>query len=843
VSKIRRLSALAIALAVTAAAVPALADLASSGSPAAAPAPRVAPALAAQLEAHAAAAPGEAGRPGLTVFVHAATAETAAGAAQRAGLTVFDSFERIGVVAATGPAAAVRAVAAMSEVTQVEDDRPIEFFMETSHRATRGAEARTAFRNIPRHPAPVEAWKFQFERGPGPAYAGEVDGRGVTVAVIDGGVDGTHPMFVRDGVSKVRRNMKLVCMNHPPGISFGGGVPQNTCPADPHPFWLDMTARGNDTDTGSLGGHGTHVAGIVAGYDVEVDGDALHGAAPGAQLVSLSMGYSITIYGGVSAMEWVLHNHANPCEGCPPIKVINNSWGSSGSYNPESVMAKLQNELVGAGVTVVWAAGNSAGDGSSTTLNPEAQSPTAGILAVANYDDADSGTREGGLSDSSSRGKKGQVATYPDLSAPGTFITSACRPHLTICTDGDNYSAISGTSMASPHVAGIVAQLTQVKPAIKPWQVEDVLEDSAHRFGFGGPYEADDPARNDGVTSFDKGHGLVDATTAIARLLGVSDPTATANCVAGSPVLVDPSGDAQWFVVSTSRPSEPTLDVTSAVIAERRGLVFTMNILDLQANPPPGANGVAFSWAFKRGEELWDIRSSKSPTGETHRLIVTDADGAATTIAGLKGAFDVEADQVRVAIPGSALTGAGLAAPQPGQLLSEFAITTWRQEGAVLAGVDIASSGCAHVIGTGTAAIPTSFVEPPPPAQRGDADARLRSGQTFEDEGTPPGSTFMYSCSGPNDPQCVTYLLELSPSGGGGELELTLTSDVIGTTAEDFDAFVYDLDGNELGGTGNPQTVGESAVVSIPSSGLYYLVVQPYTATPESPYTITATLR
>ncbi len=846
----RRLSALAIALAVTVAAAPALARIAAGGgseeaartSTAVADRPRVAPELAAQLEGGTSGADGAGEATDLIVFVHADGAEEASTAAERAGLTVFDRFERVGVVAAFGPRAAVQRTIDAREVTYVEHNRPIEFFMETSHQATRGAEARTAFQQIHNGGQPVDAWKLQLPAGEGPAYAGEIDGRGVTVAVIDGGVDGTHPMFQRDGQSKVRRNMKLACMNHLPGIVFGGGIPQDTCPDEPHPFWFDMTDRGNDTDTGSFGGHGTHVAGIVAGYDVEADGEPLHGAAPGAQLVSLSIGQSIAIYGGAAGMNWVLRNHDNPCEACPPIRVVNNSWGTTGEHNPDSVLAKLQRELVREGVVVVWAAGNSGGDGSETTLNPESQDPTPGVLAVANYNDADSGTREGGIAETSSRGREGAVGTYPDLSAPGTSITSACRTHLTICTDGDDYGTISGTSMAAPHVAGIVAQLFQVKPPITPAGIEDVLEDTAHRFGFGAPYEADEPDRNDGYTSLDKGHGLVDATAAVARLLSVTDPGATVDCVAGSPILVDHEGDAKWFFLNTPGPSEDTLDITAGHISDAGHLTFTIDVADLSDAPPPGSNGIAFYWDLKRGDEEWQLQSSRTATGETHTLLVTTGAGDEITIDGLTGTFDVENDLVRASIPSNALTGAGLPGITDGQALTEFGTRSFRQEGVVLAGVDIAVSGCAHVVGTGTAPTPTGFVEPEPTPDAADADATVRDGDTFEDEGTPPGSTFMYTCSGPNDPQCVTYLLELLPSGGEGELEVTLSSDLYGTVAEDFDVYVYDLKGNQLGVAGNPQTVGETVVVDIPASGLYYLVVQPYTATPDSPYTVTATL-
>ena len=87
-------------------------------------------------------------------------------------------------------------------------------------------------------------------------------------------------------------------------------------------------------------------------------------------------------------------------------------------------------------MTVVWAAGNDGGDGSANVTNGPGADPTPGIMSVANYDDAGTGSRDNDLDSSSSRGKDGAPFTYPDISAPGANITSACRPYLPICATG-----------------------------------------------------------------------------------------------------------------------------------------------------------------------------------------------------------------------------------------------------------------------------------------------------------------------------------------------------------------------------------------------------------------------
>jgi serine protease AprX len=383
-------------------------------------------------------------------------------------------------------------------VTYVEGDQPIRLHLSTSHLATRGEQARAQLRDGPGRP---------------------LDGRGVSAAIIDTGVDGNHPFFRNaGGTSAVKLNLKNIC-GPLTDLALPLPIPNDSC-------FLDLTAV-NDTDTLSAGGHGTHVAGIVAGRPTTLtDGTSLHGAAPGATLVSLSVGAGLSIFGADSALNWVLEHHRNPCAGCPPIKVSNNSYGPSGggAFDPNSATTKLQRALAAEGVLTVWAAGNDGPDNNAT--NPPGQDPTPGIIMVASYDDLDTGTRNGVVSDFSSRGAAGQPATYPDISAPGSNITSACRPYLVICSTGldprngpgvldiGTFNTISGTSMATPHIVGIVTQLLQVAPNASPAQIENAIMSTAVKFTNGAPYETVGPY----TTSRDKGTGLVDAYAAALSL-------------------------------------------------------------------------------------------------------------------------------------------------------------------------------------------------------------------------------------------------------------------------------------------------------------------------------------
>jgi serine protease AprX len=412
------------------------------------------------------------------------------------------TYPSINVFVAYGEAQQFKSVAMAPEIEQIESNHLFEFLTDTSHVATRGQavlDGAVTLRDGTR-----------------------IDGSGVGVAVVDSGVDGTHP----DLTSQMGSNVRIVCTVPGGAVAIGGGTglgfsecrgPKAAVPMD-------------DTDTPGAGGHGTHVAGIVAGTGA-ASGGRFHGAAPGATLYGVGVGTTLVVENALDGLRWVLENHDLVD---PPIRVVNNSWGSGHRTATEDdpltgAVTKMQNALLQAGVTVVFAAGNSGGTGTTATTSVQCVNLTPGNVCVANYNDANTGTRDGSLSSSSSRGRTDDPSTWPDISAPGSTIVSTCRVTLPVCwahtgqiLDPPNtYSTLSGTSMAAPHIAGIAAQLYQVAPALTPSGIENVLEDTAYKFAFGGPY-ATDPFNADDTSSFDKGHGLVDVMAAVQSLRGTT---------------------------------------------------------------------------------------------------------------------------------------------------------------------------------------------------------------------------------------------------------------------------------------------------------------------------------
>ena len=454
----------------------------------------------------------------LPVMVHGATLADAEHAVTTTGMRRVTAFGQIGVVVARASKAQIEAARSQPGVIYLEGDQPLALPATTSGVPTG-----------PPPPVPTRSTSLVATRGLqarqmlSGANGAALDGAGVSIAVIDSGIDPTHPAFAG---GKVVRSLKSVCLD------------ESTTDTD----CLKDIPTGVDTDTLSLGGHGSHVSSIAAGRSVTLRDGTISGAAPGADIVSLSTGAALVILSADAALNWVLEHHTAPCGPtvlavyCPPIRVVNNSYGpqGGGAFDPNSATVKLQRRLVAQGVVMVWAAGNDGGDGSRSLTNPPAQDPTGGVISVASYNDQGTGTRNGPVSTFSSRGAKTDPSTWPDISAPGQNILGACRAYLPICSTGlkpENgpgladlgaYNTLSGTSMAAPQISGIVALLFQTDPTATPAEIETALKSTAWHYPNGAPYQR----VGEYWTSFDKGTGLVDALTA-AKALG-AQPSAGA---------------------------------------------------------------------------------------------------------------------------------------------------------------------------------------------------------------------------------------------------------------------------------------------------------------------------
>ena len=282
----------------------------------------------------------------------------------------------------------------------------------------------------------------------------EWDGDGTAVVDLDTGVDAGHPDF---DYLEPWTGEKVIY-----SAKFNGVT------------WSET--RNSDTSSG----HGTHVGGTIAGNG-DASGGRRAGVAKGGQLVALGTGDGASIFAAEQGLEWT---YANSVPGQNPhhVRVVSNSWGTDGDYDPNGVIAQLTDMLTfDNGVAVIFAASNSGGSGSECSgdlrTNVYANTPSAISVAALTHD----GTA---VTSFSSRGCMNQQHTWPDVGAPGRDIW-ATAPRATAIdastrTQGDlYYMSISGTSMATPHVGGMAGLLLDVAPSLG---VADYHRDD-HDFG------------------------------------------------------------------------------------------------------------------------------------------------------------------------------------------------------------------------------------------------------------------------------------------------------------------------------------------------------------------------
>ncbi len=317
-----------------------------------------------------------------------------------------------------------------------------------------------------------------------------IRGGGVGVAIVDTGIDATHP----DLTDHVTHNMKIVSPEYA------------SLPADAPPGPLVIPMDQGPYNNSDLGGHGTHVAGIVA-----ADGHTSPeqtGVAPDAELIGYSTGEVLYIFSVVAAFDHILENREEW-----GIRVVNNSWGSSFRlFDPSEPIHVATKALHDAGVVVVFAAGNGTEE---MTLNPYSAAPWVISAGAATVSKERAEFSSGGLEFDNSEpiaSRNGSLhfdgdgigQYHPDVSAPGADITSSGTPTgvLSPAPPG-GATTLSGTSMASPHVAGVAALLLQARPDLTPDQVRDVLQVTA------GPM-------SDDAEFWQSGYGFVDVAAALS---------------------------------------------------------------------------------------------------------------------------------------------------------------------------------------------------------------------------------------------------------------------------------------------------------------------------------------
>ncbi|MDD5544840.1 MAG: S8 family serine peptidase [Acidobacteriia bacterium] len=404
-----------------------------------------------------------------------------------AGITKGLMLTQLDMVAAPATVGQVKALAANAAVRSIWSNDPVTF-LNNQTRVLTGVQ------------------RLQMDPNFTALHGGmPVAGQGnFSVVINDSGIDGTHS-----------------------DVHFPDHVIQNVLvPTDTGTLtgFTTLTAIPNVPNTDTNSGHGSHCAGIVGGTGQD-SGGLYAGVAPGAHLIGVGSGAALFILSALGGFEWSLSNQF-----LYNIRVISNSWGTTGEFSPDDPINIASKTAHDRNIVVVFAAGNS-GPGKDT-MNPYACAPW--VIGAA------AGTKEGGLASFSSRGipKAERLAdsdpnndfTAPTITAPGTgreFASDSnkftsdvvsVRASTNIFENGTSsgadaelptafipfYTEISGTSMATPHTAGIVALMLSANPALSPDQIKQILQQTASQMP--------------GFSEFEVGAGFINAYAAVDKV-------------------------------------------------------------------------------------------------------------------------------------------------------------------------------------------------------------------------------------------------------------------------------------------------------------------------------------
>lgn len=260
-------------------------------------------------------------------------------------------------------------------------------------------------------------------------WQGGNEGQGIKIAILDTGVDESHP-------------------------DLQGRVIAQT----------DFTGQGNDDGNG----HGTHVAGIVAG-DGSASNGRFRGVAPQAELIAAKVLKNNRVGNSswaILGLEWAMNEGA---------QIINLSLGTDTPSDGNDALSVACNNAVQAGFVLCVAAGNE-GPNPQTVGSPGAAELVITVGATTLADD---------VADFSSRGPTLDGREKPDILLPGHQITSllaSTAPNFGVSVNA-HYTVDSGTSMATPLASGIAALMLVVNPTLTPADVKAILRASALDLG------------------------------------------------------------------------------------------------------------------------------------------------------------------------------------------------------------------------------------------------------------------------------------------------------------------------------------------------------------------------
>ena len=456
-------------------------------------------------------------------------------------------------------------------------------------------------------------------------------GEGINVAVLDTGVDNEHETFDVFEDQNVRRFIA--------GMNCDGG-----CPTDGDGNYQFTTVENSNEDPDDFDGHGTHVASTVLGMggDDDEDGDGeidFIGVAPGARLIDMKVmadwgsGSAADINEAIEAcIENVNTDWENDGEKNNGVHIMSMSLGTTSDSDGTDSQSQLVNQANAAGIAVIIAMGN---DGDEEVPSPAAADWSIAVGAIDNNDnvnrnddDLASYSNYGPRQDDGDNDRWDELK--PSVVAPGSDIRAAAG-HANFFGDSNaqGWSTLSGTSMATPIVAGLAALLLEADGSLKPTSTTNGVRDRLQDFSEAWDGEHDgspsEPNESDKYNYY-YGYGYIDGY----EIVDINQPDAVVTEMASTP---ETPLEGDTVTITVEIENQGNVDIESASIKLVIDGSETLDEDSLNSISTDSSTTWIYEWEPEEGEynlevEVYDVSPSESDTS-ANKLEKTISVGAA----------------------------------------------------------------------------------------------------------------------------------------------------------------------------------------------------------------------
>jgi len=457
-------------------------------------------------------------------------------------------------------------------------------------------------------------------------------GEGINVAVLDTGVDNEHETFGVYGDQNVRRFIA--------GMNCDGG-----CPTDENGNYQFTTDEDSNEDPDDFDGHGTHVASTVLGMggDDDEDGDGeldYLGVAPAARLIDMKVmadwgsGSAADINEAIEAcIENVNTDWENDGEKNNGIHIMSMSLGTTSDSDGTDSQSQLVNQANAAGIAVIIAMGN---DGDEEVPSPAAADWSIAVGAMDNMNNVNRNDDDlASYSNYGPRQSDGDDDRWdelkPSVVAPGSDIRAAAgHSNLFGDSNAQGWSTKSGTSMATPIVAGLAALLLEADGNLKPTSTTNGVRDRLQEFSEawdtqnydGSPSE---PSENDKYNYY-YGYGYIDGY----EIVDINQPNAVISEITSTP---ETPLEGDTVTITVEIENQGNVDIDSASIKLLLDGSETLDEDSLSSISKDSSVTWTYEWNPQEGEytveaEVYDVSPSESDTS-SNRLEETINVGAA----------------------------------------------------------------------------------------------------------------------------------------------------------------------------------------------------------------------